>query len=484
VKNRFLHTEAFRLSAILAAIFALSSAVLITSVLYIVEDQFRDQIIMSAKSDISAIRSAYKLDGPAGAQAIIAKHVATRGVTEFFLLQNKNGTRLAGNLAPMPPTTGNFRVPYPGKGDEHVVLGVGAFVTPDLYVFSGADLYRWGVARRRSLHAIAWILAGALALTAIGGFAVGRRFLGRADAIARACRAIMDGNLKARLPTRHTRDELDRIVENINEMLDRIVALMENLRQVTNDVAHDLRTPLTHLRHQLEWARDNQALTADYEQTLDAAINTADEILALFSALLRIAQIEGGARRSAFTEFDLNQPLRQVLDAYGPVAEDSGHILTANLTQDVIVRGDPELLTQLFSNLLENAIVHTPAGTRVTCTLSASNGSAVVRVSDDGPGVPPEEHAKLFQRLYRREDSRTTPGNGLGLALVAAIADLHAADVAIKGNDSSGLCVQVTLALAPRSPAHPERFEMPARLPASPPNERHSHPVAGVSAPT
>src|SRR5882762_2037616 len=123
-KTRFLHTEAFRLSAILAAIFALSSVAFTISVLLIVEDQFRDQIIMSAKSDISAIRAGYKLNGPAGAQAIIAEHVATRGVTEFFLLQHKDGRRLAGNLASMAPRTGNFRIPYPGKGNEHEVLGV------------------------------------------------------------------------------------------------------------------------------------------------------------------------------------------------------------------------------------------------------------------------------------------------------------------------------------------------------------------------
>jgi signal transduction histidine kinase len=471
VKTRFLHTEAFRLSAILAAIVALSSIAFTISVLLIVEDQFRDQIIMSAKSDISSIRAGTKLNGPAGVQAIIAEHVATRGVTEFFLLQRKDGRRLAGNLASMAPRTGNFRIPYPGKGNGHEVLGVGAFVTPDLYFFSGADLYRWSVARKRSLHAIAWILAGALVLTALGGFAAGWRFLGRADAIGRACRAIMDGNLAARIPTRHSKDELDRISENINEMLDRIAALMENLRQVTNDVAHDLRTPLTHLRHQLEWARENHELTADHERSLDAAIDTADEILALFAALLRIAQIEGGARRSAFTELDLAQPLQQVLEAYGPVAEDTGQVLTAALAKGVIVRGDPELLTQLFCNLLENAIVHTPVGTRIACVLTATNASAIVSVSDNGPGVPKDEHAKLFQRLYRRENSRTTPGNGLGLALVAAIADLHAADVTIEG--ASGFCVKVTLALAQPSSAvkdHSEIFPAMDRLPQASPN--------------
>ena len=204
----------------------------------------------------------------------------------------------------MPARTGI--VPLPGAGPGHDILGVGDFLAPGLYVFSGSDLHRvhaaraaascrpWpGCSRRRCCWR--WLAAPL----------VSRSFLRRTDAMARACRAIMDGDLKARIPVRGTQDELDRLAGTINEMLDRIAALMENLRQVTNDIAHDLRTPVSHLRQRLERAREESRAAEDYAEALEAAIDKTDEILALFAALLRIAQIEGGARRADFAAVEL-----------------------------------------------------------------------------------------------------------------------------------------------------------------------------------
>jgi signal transduction histidine kinase len=218
---------------------------------------------------------------------------------------------------------------------------------------------------------------------------------------------------------------------------------MENVRQVTNDIAHDLRTPVTHLRHRLEHARLNAAAPADYDKALESAIMTSDEILALFAALLRIAQIEGGARRAGFAAVPLEDLLHQLRDMFGPVADDAGHVLTLALAQPATIRGDRELLVQLFSNLIENAIVHTPAGTHIEIALRVEKNFAVVSVCDDGPGVPEEEHEKLFQPLYRREASRSRPGHGLGLALVNAITDLHSGHIVLRKNAQPGLCVEV-----------------------------------------
>jgi signal transduction histidine kinase len=256
----------------------------------------------------------------------------------------------------------------------------------------------------------------------------------------------MAGNLTSRIPVRGTRDELDRLSETINAMLDRIAALMDNLGQVTNDIAHDLRTPVTHLRHRLERARSQATTVEDYDQALEAAIAASDDILALFAALLRIAQVEGGARRAAFAPLDLAALLAHLGELFGPVAEDAGHHLSLSLDGPARILGDRELLTQLFSNLIENAIIHTPAGTHVTIRLRCEDGEAVAAVGDDGPGVPPEEHQKLFQRFYRREASRTRPGYGLGLALVWAIADLHGGRMKIGG--ASGLHVALHIPLS------------------------------------
>src|SRR6202000_3441032 len=174
----------------------------------------------------------------------------------------------------------------------------------------------------------------------------------------------MAGNIASRIPLRGTQDELDRLSETINAMLDRIAALMDNLGQVTNDIAHDLRTPVTHLRHRLERARSQAVTVEDYDKALEAAIAASDDILKLFTALLRIAQIEGGARRAAFAPLDLARLLAQLGEVFSAVAEDGGHQLRLDLDGPAPVLGDQELLTQLFSNLIENAIIHTPPGTQ------------------------------------------------------------------------------------------------------------------------
>jgi signal transduction histidine kinase len=447
VRIRLIHTEGFRISAIFAAIFALSAAILAVSVLVIVDEEFRDQIVQFANADIAAITQGYRTDGEREAREIIGQRMSAPGASEFFLLQ-RDGVRLAGNLPPMTPRTGTLTLPYPGKGPMHAIMGEATYLGPGLYVFSGSDLYHARVARRHILRLLIWVFAGAVVLAILAGMLVSRGFLSRTDAIARACGAIMQGNLKARVPVRGTQDELDRLSLAINAMLDRIAALMENVRQVTNDIAHDLRTPVSHLRHRLEHARLHVTATADYDKALEAAITASDEILALFAALLRIAQIEGGARRAGFATIELSDLLQQMRDIFGPVADDAGHSLTLSIAQDATIRGDRELLVQLFSNLIENAIVHTPEGTRIELILQADKNAATVSVRDNGPGVPQEEHARLFQPLYRREASRSRPGYGLGLALVSAIAELHEAKIRIEPLDHGGFWVSVALPMA------------------------------------
>jgi signal transduction histidine kinase len=445
VRIRLFHTEGFRIAAIFVGIFALSAAAMATAVLVITDNAFRGQIVQFATADIAAVREGYHTEGEREAREVIGQRMTAPGASDFFLLQ-RDGKRVVGNLAPMPPRTGILTLP--GSGPHHDILGVAAMLAPGLYVFSGSDLYRAELAREQILRVLIWIFAVALVLAALAGSLVSRRFLSRTDMIAQTCRAIMDGDLKTRIPVRGTQDELDRLSQTINAMLDRIAALMENVRQVTNDIAHDLRTPVTHLRHRLERAR-GQAAPADYDKALEAAILASDDILALFAALLRIAQIEGGARRAGFAPVELAELLRQLRDMLGPVADDAGHALVLAAPGSAVVRGDRELLVQLFSNLIENAIVHTPQGTSIDIFLQVENGSAIVSVSDNGPGVPPEEHEKLFRRFYRREASRTRPGYGLGLSLAAAITELHGGDIRIVCGPRAGLLLQITLPLTP-----------------------------------
>ena len=447
VRIRALHTEGFRIAAIFVAIFALSAAVLSGITLVIVDQEFHDQIVQFANADIAAIKDGYRTEGIPEATEVIDQRMTAPGASDFFLLERDGKTKIAGNLAPMPPQLGVLTLPYPGGGSGHEILGVGAFITPDLFVFSGSDLYNAHQARQRILRTLVWVFAGALVLALMGGMAVSRSFLRRTDDIVRTCRAIMAGNLSSRIHLRGTGDELDRLSDTINAMLDRIAALMDNLRQITNDIAHDLRTPVTHLRHRLERTRLQAKSQEDYDQALEAAIISSDDILALFAALLRIAQIEGGARRSAFAPLDLRQLLTQLGDVFGPVAEDTKHHLSLSLNTEAPIQGDRELLIQLFSNLIENAILHTPEGTLVTISLNREGDEIVAAVSDDGPGVPAEEHDKLFRRFYRREASRTRPGYGLGLALAAAVAELHGARMIIDNKSRQGFSIAFRLPL-------------------------------------
>jgi signal transduction histidine kinase len=423
-------------------VFALSAFSIGAVVLLINRHALRDQITQSSSTDLEAMQRAYDQEGISEVREVIDQLKGAPGESELFLLQ-KDGQRLAGNLPVIPPQVGI--VELRPNGQRTRVLGVGRKLAPGLYAFSGSELTHVHRVQGQIQQTLLWIFVVALVLAAVGGVLISRSFLSRTDAMARACRAIMDGNLKARLPVRGTLDELDRLATTVNEMLDRIAVLMENLGQVTNDIAHDLRTPVTHLRQRLENGRYDSADPVKSEAAFDSAIEKTDEILAMFAALLRIVQIEGGGRRAAFARLGLAELLEQLREMFVPVAEAANHRLILEIDEkDAQINGDRALLVQLFSNLIENAILHTPDGTHIWLRLTRTEpGKIAVIVADDGPGVPREEQAKIFRRLYRREASRTTPGHGLGLSVVAAITELHAAKVGIEPA-AHGLSVRVT----------------------------------------
>ena len=233
-------------------------------------------------------------------------------------------------------------------------------------------------------------------------------------------------------------------------MLDRITELMESLRQVSNDIAHDLKTPLARLRHRLEAMQTRVEPGKKRDVSINEAIAQVDEILGIFGALLRIAQIEAGTRRSGFREFDLSAAFTDVAEAFAPAAEDAGKRLEAKIKPSIRLLGDRELLTQMVANLVENAIRHTPPDTRIEVSLGSDRERIVATVTDNGPGMPAEEHERIFQRFYRLEQSRSTPGSGLGLGLVKAVADLHG--IALQARDAEpGLQIVMRFATADKN---------------------------------
>ena len=306
---------------------------------------------------------------------------------------------------------------------------------PNVTLSVGKDLSNIKDTETAILTAFAWVAAVTIALALAGGLFVSSRFLARVDGMAQAAEHIIDGNLGHRLPSLKTGDELDFLAQTLNRMLDRINELMDSLKQVSNDIAHDLRTPLSRLRQSLETAVIVPRPAAELKSAINNAIEETDGILATFSALLRIAQIEAGTRRRGFAAFDFSVLVADVAEAFAPSIHDDGKFLKTGIEDGVTMAGDRELLTQLLANILENSIRHTGAGTKIEVKLTSRPDEVHLIVADDGPGVAPESRDKLFDRFYRPEASRTTPGSGLGLSLVKAIANLHNAKIALRDNN-------------------------------------------------
>lgn len=302
-------------------------------------------------------------------------------------------------------------------------------VDRNLLLSVGQDV-RWiADVEKELLELLLWSLLGGMGLATLTALVAQRIVAQRLAVVSKSAHAIMDGNLKNRIPLTGANDDFDRLSQTLNDMLDRIQGLMDNLEQVTDDIAHDLRTPLGRLRQGLERARAEARTPQAYGEAIDRAITEADGLLATFTALLRIAQIEAGARHSAFRSTDLSEVMRSVAEAYEPSAEERSQHIALDIEPCVEIPGDRDLLTQAFANLIENALLHTPAGTQITLTLARGTAGVVAAVSDNGPGVADDERERIFRRFYRLEASRTTPGTGLGLSLVAAVARLHGATI-------------------------------------------------------
>ncbi|MGY4629677.1 sensor histidine kinase [Bradyrhizobium sp. USDA 4486] len=290
------------------------------------------------------------------------------------------------------------------------------------------------------------MIAVAMLLAMLAGLAavlVTRRTVGRIEEINATSRAIMLSGLDRRIPLRGSHDEWDRVAENLNQMLDRIETLMGEVKQVSDNVAHDLRTPLTRMRGRLEKAyhtpRDSEADAALIGDT----IADLDAVLGMFASITRISEIESRARKGAFRRLNLVEVAGEVVELYDAAAEEVATRLSISGEREVSVTGDRDLLFDAIANLVDNAIKHGRAGGQVTVTCRSADGGADIAVADDGPGIPAEQRDHVFKRFYRLEQSRYTPGNGLGLSLVAAVARLHGAEITLHDN-APGLTVRLS----------------------------------------
>jgi len=449
----FLGTASFRLVAWYAAVFGASVAVLLLSVYWITLAAIEQQLKDSVERESRLLVEIYTTRGLESVLRGVQRRVSDlRSPRRFLLLQDPSGKVLAGNLDARTPDVGwsTIEVPAPpadqaSRAEEaagSAVIALGRRLPGGEYLLVGENLYRAEKAEDAIALAFGWGILTTVLLALGGGALIAVGFLKRIEEINRTSRSIMDGNLSNRVPMRGSGDEMDQLAVNLNAMLDRIQALMESLKRVSDDIAHDLRTPLSRLRQRLEVSRARVATPEGYAVVMDQSIAEVDAILETFQALLRIAQIEAGTRRAAFSEVDLGGIVSAVAETFAPVAEDSGHRLRASIERTATIQGDRGLLTQMAANLLENSIRHCAPGAVIAIALTREAGQPVVRITDSGSGIPQEEREKVFRRFYRLETSRTTPGNGLGLALVKAVADLHGASIDL-GDNHPGLRVSV-----------------------------------------
>ena len=428
---RILRSATFRLALFYAGLFVMSAGALFATVYITATAAMQSDMQAVLRSEAYQLGEISQRGGLLGLAQQITRRMnfRTRGPI-YYLLQGPTGQVVVGNLPGMPPVEGVIDFMRDTADDEpdtgrDRLTGFGLRLSDGSFLLVAQDASRLIDMQRAIIRAFTWAGALTLVLAIGGGWLLGSNFVRRIDTIGRTSRAIMEGDLSARVPVRGTNDEIDQLVTGLNAMFDRIQQLLEGLRQVTSDIAHDLRTPLGRLRQRLEDAREHATNTTEYAAATEAAIAEADSLLEIFSALLRIAQIEAGAQKSAFTDVDVSGLMHSIAEAYAPPAEDAHHKLESSIADGVTLTGDRQLLAQMVSNLVENALTHTPSGCAVRLALRKAGSRIEIEVADNGPGIPEGERDKVFDRFYRLDRSRTTAGSGLGLALVKAIATLH-----------------------------------------------------------
>jgi signal transduction histidine kinase len=475
----FFRLASSRIALLYAGLFTVSAMILFAVIYQATAGYTARQMTEAIDSDLAGLVREYRLVGRDEVMGEIAIRLGAGHKTpRYYLLQSPGGRVVAGNIGPLLPNPGwvdlaVFEGPS-GAATQRHIRARGVLLSDGYYLLVGQDAQPLDDLEERITAAFLWGTAATLVLAAIGAWLMSRVSLRRIEAIRRTTGQIMAGNLSLRIPVHGADDEFDRLSAQVNVMLDRIQSLMAGLEQVSNDIAHDLKTPLTRLRQHLELALRGPPRLAAYRAAVERAVGECDRTLATFDALLRIAQIESGTRRAGFRPLDLAEVVETIFETYEPVAEESGHRLVAHILARPPIAGDRELLVQMISNLVENGLKHTPAGCRIELALTAADGLCEIVVADDGPGIPEADRDKVFRRFYRIDTSRTTPGSGLGLALVAAVAALHEAPIAVADN-SPGLKVTVTFPCSYSTPA--ERTLNSSRSPNSALRRRSSSSV-------
>jgi signal transduction histidine kinase len=447
--GKLLRTTAFKLTLVYLTVFALFAASLLGYFAFNTRRLVTEQITRTVNAEITGLTEQYNTGGIRRLVFVVDAR-ARRPGSSLYLVTTFNGEGLAGNVGSLAEGVMNtpgwtetaYRRLDDPEGTEHHAL-VRVFQLPGGFrLLVGRDLEE----RERLFDIISaagqWSVAVVIVLGLAGGFFVARRVLARVDAMTDTTRTIMAGDLSGRLPVAGSDDELDRLAVNLNEMLERIEALMRGFKEVSDNIAHDLKTPLTRLRNRAEEALRMGKQDSDYRAALEGTIEESDELIRTFNALLMIARAESGGASTHMGEFDAADIVRGVGELYDPLADEKGVALRIDAAEAMPLRGNRELVTQALANLVDNAIKYAAwhdVGAReappsITVTARSEGDQVLLTVVDNGPGIAQADRGRVVERFVRLEASRSEPGSGLGLSLVSAVAHLHGGELRLEDN--------------------------------------------------
>ncbi|MEA3021276.1 MAG: hypothetical protein QOK01_128 [Alphaproteobacteria bacterium] len=447
--GKLLRTTAFRLTLVYLVLFALYAVLLLGFFALNARRLVTEQITTTVDTEVSGLAQQYEQGGIRRLVQVVDIRSRRPG-SSLYLVATPTGQGLAGNVSSLEPgtlgQTGWVETAYrrldAPEGSEHHALVRVSELPGGFHLLVGRD-----VEERERIYDIIttagrWSMAVVVVLGLGGGFFVSRRILRRVDAITEKAQTIMAGNLSGRLPVAGTGDEIDRLALNVNAMLDRIESLMRGFKEVSDNVAHDLKTPLTRLRNRCEAALRSARTEEEYRAALNSTIEESEQLIRTFDALLMIARAEAGEGGRYMADFDAAETARGIGELYEPVAEQKGFRFVVEAPGPAIVRGNRELISQALANLVDNAIKYAapaPSGADAAPPtlqiLAGTDGDHVVlTVVDAGPGIPERDRAHAVERFVRLEQSRSLPGSGLGLSLVSAVAHLHHGELRLEDN--------------------------------------------------
>ena len=445
--GKLFHTTAFKLTLVYLTVFALFAASLLAYFAWNTQRLFAEEIARTVDVEIAGLAEQYNLGG-IRRLVIIIENRSRRPGSSLYLVTAPAGAGLAGNVSSLGEgvlrkvgwTETVYRRLDDQDGVEHHAL-VRVYELPGGFrLLVGRDLEE-----RQRLYSIInsagrWSIAVVIGLGLAGGFFVARRVLRRVDAMTETTRSIMAGNLAGRLPVSGSEDELDRLAVNLNAMLERIETLLKGFKEVSDNIAHDLKTPLTRLRNRCEEALRTAKGEGEYRAALHATIEESDSLIRTFNALLMIARAESGEGATPMAEFDAAEIARGVGELYDPLADDKGIAIKVEAPTPTPIKGNRELVTQALANLVDNAIKYGGStqqatnGAEIVIKAQSEGGNILLTVADGGPGIAPADRGRVVERFVRLEQSRTEPGSGLGLSLASAVAHLHGGELKFEDN--------------------------------------------------